>query len=338
MNIEKIKDEIKNTFSKNYQSLGKIINQTNQKKTYNFIQKDFIFKVLKQKYNDYSKVNFNSINYKINNMNNLNNKNTNNIKTININPLKKKEELILDNEIKYKIQIQEKNKIINNLVNEINYYKNGINKNIKNNNILINNISRKNIFIYSPKNKSGKNEIDLNLGNNIKKCIKFHTLDNEHRTKKYKIINSPKRNSIINILINDDNCKKEINIFKKYKNNFPEMNKKHNIQKKMNNLTHENYQYDNINISKINFQNIKLNERNNSNNNRNTFEHRNNIKLNQNFELINSTCINSASESKDNENNYIINQKLKMEDLKNKMENLIHNLFYIIESKQSKII
>ena len=106
----------------------------------------------------------------------------------------------------------------------------------------------------------------------------------------------------------------------------------------MNNLTHENYQYDNINISKINFQNIKLNERNNSNNNRNTFEHRNNIKLNQNFELINSTCINSASESKDNENNYIINQKLKMEDLKNKMENLIHNLFYIIESKQSKII
>ena len=328
MNIEKIKDENKNTFSKNYHSFGKIINQTNQKKIYNFIQKEFILKALKQKNNDYSKVNFNSINYKINNMNNLNNKNTNNIKIFNINPLKKKEEIVLDNEIKYKIKIQEKNKIINNLVNEINYYKNRINKNIKNNNILINSISRKNIFIYSPKNKNSKNEIDLNLGKDINKCVKFHTLDNERRTKKYKIINSPKKNSIINILINDDNCKKEINIFKKYKNNFPEMNKKHNIQKKMNNLTHENYQYDNINISKINLKNIKLNESNNHNNNRNTFEQRNNIKVNQNLELINSD-----TESKDNENNYIINQKLKMEELKNKMSNLIHNLFSIIEYK-----
>ena len=333
MNIEKIKDENKNTFSKNYHSFGKIINQTNQKKIYNFIQKEFILKALKQKNNDYSKTNFNIINYKINYMNNLNNKNTNNIKNFNINHLKKKEEIILDNEIKYKIKIQEKNKVINNLINEINYYKNGINKNIKNNNILINNISRKNIFIYSPKNKSNKNEIDINLGKDIKKGVKFHTLDNEHRTKKYKIINSPKKNNIINILINDDNCKKKINIFQKYKYNFPEM-KKNNIQKKINNLTHENYQYDNINISKINLKNIKLNERNNSNNNnRNTLEHRNNIKVNQNYELINSTCINSASDRKDNENNYIINQKLKMEELKNKMGNLIQNLFSIIESK-----
>ena len=341
MNIEKSKDENKDKISYNYHSFGKILNPLNKKKIFNnIIQKEYILKALKNNYNDYSKVNFNSINYKINNINNLNTKNSNNIYNININSSKKNEEILLDNEIKYKIQIQEKNNIINNLKKEINYYKNWINKsNNKNNNILTNNISRKNIFIYSPKNNIIKNEIDLNLGKDIKKFVKFHTLDNEYRTKKFKIINSPKRNSIINILINDDNCKKEINIYKKYKYNFINMKKKNNVQKKFNNLTHENYQKDKINISKIhNLKNIKLNERNNSNN-RNTSEHRNDLKTNQYCKLINSTYINSASESRDYENDkYILNQKLKMEVLKNKMDNLMQNLFSIIESKQSKII
>ena len=340
MNTEKIKEENKlekkmlnNNTNNNYYSFGNKLSMSNSNKLNTLVQKDYILKLLKNKSND-SKDNQIKIGQNFQKFNIL--------KNTNINLLSKNnEEYFQDKEMKYKMQIQEKNNIINNLMNEIEYYKNEANINNRNKNFLATNLSKKNIFIYSPKNKSINKDIELNLGKDNKNIFRqFHTLDNEHSNKIYKITNMPlknniknNKNNIINILINDDNAKKnDINVYKKYNYNFPEMKKNKLIQKKFNNLTHENYQFDNINISKINnLKIVKLNERNNSN------EHRNNIKMNKIFCLINSSC-SSSSVSKDNEtNNYINNQSIKMNELQNRMNNLFNNLFSIIESNKNHV-
>ncbi len=323
MNIEKIKEESNENQqikekekSNNLNTFGLKIDSLKKIKINNIIQKNFILKLLNQNNNDSKD---NQI-YKIR---------ENSSKKMKLNNLNLNNE---DKEIKYKLKIQEKNNIINNLMKEISYYKNDINKN-KNKYYFVNNFSNRNIFMYSPK-KNNIKEIDLNLGigKDNQKFKQFHTLDNEHIKNNSKIkINSPKRNNIINIKINDDNfAKNEINVLNKYKYNFPEMKKNKLLQKKYNNLTYENYQFKNINISKI--KTIKLNERNNSN------ENRHNIKTNKMAYLINSSCSNSVSTNKDYENNnYINNQKIKMKELENRMSNLMNNLFSIIEQNNKNI-
>ena len=325
MNIEKINEEIniEHNFSNqkrnNHFSSSNKFNILNKKYDDNFFQKDYIIKLLRTNTNS---LNYNQNNKTKSNFSNVNIKNlTNNLYTRN------NEQFSSDKEIKYKLQLQEKNNIINNLINEIDYYKYNINKN-RNNNNLNKNISKKNIFIYTPKNQNNINGENINFGKDTdkKEFKQYHTLDNEHRKKSYNI-NSTKKNNIISIMINDNNSiKNEINTFKKHK--FPELKKNKFFQKKYNNLTQDNNLFENINISKINkLKNIKLNEINNS------LDY-NNIKLNKSkFFLINSS--NSNSISKENENFSTYNeQTVKMEQLQKRMNNLISNLFSIIETNK----
>jgi len=325
MNIEKINEEnnIEHNFNNpkrnNHFSSSNKFNILNKKYDDDFFQKDYIIKLLRT---NAKSLNYNQNNKTKSNFSNVNIKNlTNNLYTRN------NEQFSSDKEIKYKLQLQEKNNIINNLINEIDYYKYNINKN-RNNNNLNKNMSKKNIFVYTPKNQNNNNGENINFEKDTdkKEFKQFHTLDNGNRKKSYKI-NSSKKNNIISIMINDNNSlKNEINTFKKYK--FPELKKNKFFQKKYNNLTQDNNLFENINISKINkLKNIKLNEINNS------LDY-NNIKLNKSkFFLINSS--NSNSISKENENFATYNeQAMKMEQLQKRMNNLISNLFSIIETNQ----
>ena len=323
MNIEKIKEQnneksqIKEKKNNNLNTFGIKINPLKKNKLNNIIHKNFILKILNEN-NNGSKVN--QI-YKIRE----NSSKINMLKNLKLNSNE-------DKETKYKIKIQEKNNLINNLINEIGYYKNDYNN--KNKFLFSNNLSNKNIFMYSPKNNNKEIELSLGFGIDNKNYKQFHTLDNEHIKNNYKVKNnSPKRNNIINIKINDDNHDKNENIFNKYKYNFQEMKKNKLIQKKQNNLTHENYQFNNISISKINkIKNFKLNEISNSD------ENRNNIKISKYFYLANTSNSNSVSYNKEYENNdYINSQKMKMKELENRMTNLMNNLFSIIEQNNKKI-
>ena len=118
-------------------------------------------------------------------------------------------------------------------------------------------------------------------------------------------------NNNINILINDNNSVK--NIFKRYKYNFPELKKNKLFTKKSNNLTQENNIVEYKNISKINI--FKSNKRNDT---FNTIDYNNNERINN-----------------DNEDNADYkNQKIKMEELNKRFNNLVENLFSIIEKKK----
>ena len=334
MNLEKINDEynyvqnLHNNPKRNY-SLNNKVNILNKKTNNNMIQKEYILKLLKT--------------------NNQIFKNKPNLSKLDINslPINKNEHLIPEKELKYKLQLQEKNHIINNLMNEIEKYKNGI-KNNHNNTILnkyndINkknkskNFSNKNIFVYSPQillNKNNEEISSMEKSREKNEFRKFHTLDNEHRKNSYKI-KSPKKNknNIISILINDNNAvKNEVNLFKKYKYRFPELKKNKIMQKNNNNLTHDNNKYENAKINKLNNL-LQLNERNN------TSEY-NNTKINQSkFYLINSSNTNSNNISNNISKNYQNNegyneQEIKLEELKKRMNNLICNLFSIIETNK----
>ncbi len=320
MNLEKINDEYfdqnfhKLKRNKNFSTNNKvnILNKNLNNNNNNIIQKDHILKLLKTNDQIYkSKPNISKLD-----IHNIHTKNN--------------EQLLLDKEIKYKLQLQEKNNIINNLIKEINYYKNGLNNINRNNSNLNKNLSKKNIFAYSPQNQNNINH-PLSILKNDKDSNKFKqflTLDNEHRKNSYKI-NSPKKNNIISILINDNNSiKNDLNIFKKYNNKFPDIKKNKLMQKKYTNLTQDNNKYENINISKINkLDNLKLNGRNN------TLEYNNNKINKSEFYLINSS--NSNSISKDNGNfNFYNEQEAKIEELEKRMKNLICNLFSIIETNK----
>ena len=321
MNLEKINDEY---FDQNFRTLKRnknfsinnkvnTLNKNLNNNNNNIIQKDYILKLLKTNDQIYkSKPNISKLD-----VHNIHTKNN--------------EQFLPDKEIKYKLQLQEKNNIINNLIKEINYYKNGLNNNKNRNNSNLNkNLSKKNIFAYSPQNQNNINH-PLSIIKNDKdsnEFKQFRTLDNEHRKSSYKI-NSPKKNNIISILINDNNSiKNDLSIFKKYKYKFPDIKKNKLMQKKYTNLTQDNNKYENINISKINkLDIIKLNERNN------TLEYNNNKINKSKFYLINSS--NSNSISKDNGNSNCYNeQETKMEELKKRMNNLICNLFSIIEKNK----
>ena len=141
MNIEKIKEESNENQqikekekSNNLNTFGLKIDSLKKIKINNIIQKNFILKLLNQNNNDSKE---NQI-YKIR---------ENSSKKMKLNNLNLNNE---DKEMKYKLKIQEKNNIINNLMKEISYYKNDINKN-KNKYYFVNNFSNRNIFMYSPK-------------------------------------------------------------------------------------------------------------------------------------------------------------------------------------------
>ena len=326
MIIEKINDEeniSKKIRNKNnyYYSLDKTNNAINKTQDYNNIKKNFIIRIIKNKIE--SKNKFDKINQNLLRLNKITNKNDN------LNNLNLKTNI--SKELKYKIQLQEKNNIINNLLNEIEYYKNAINNKNQNQNNnknkvkkeSFNSLSKNNIFFYSPKYKQINMEIDLNSEKYKNEFNRFHTLDNnERRNNTYKILNSHnihKKNK--KILIKDINSNKNV---QKY--DFKKL-----IQNKYNNITHKNKLINNIHIKKIN--NFKFNERK-ANNYKN-----NKIKLS----FINSSNSNNNNNSnksinKEIENNNLNNMKIQMKEIQNRMNNIILNLFTIIEYQKNKII
>ena len=327
MNIENINDgkifniNLKNQRRKIYNSVSNKINiLTRRPKFHHNIQKNFILKLLNINSNDKKQNQISKIN---NNLSRLNIK-----KNLNLNDnfhSNDNEEFLSDKEIKYKIKVQEKNKIIHNLMNEIDYYKDIINN--KNNNInnnINNNLNIHKFFNYSPKRKLELNDIDLSLGKNKQ----YITIDNELMNN-FKIKSSSPNNIInnnINILINDNNSVK--NIFKKHKYKFPELKKNKLIQKRNNNLTQVNHIIEKINISKINH--MKSGKRNDT---FNTIDYYNSKKKLDKTKLLSINLTNSNNIGNNDDCDF---QKTKMEDLSKRMNNLIENLFSIIENKKKK--
>ncbi len=323
MNIDKINDEnifnikLKKNRRQIYNSVSNKINIFTGMPNSN-LRKNYIMQILNKKSNHQRQNLINKINLKLskamisNGMNdNIYNKNN--------------EEFSSDKEIRYKIKLEEKNTIIKNLINEIDYYKKCIKMRSegKNKINLNNNLSIKNVFNFSPKNRSGINDIDQNLRKSLE-FRQYNTIDNELGENEPKMkYYSPNNN--LNILVNDNSVK---NIFKKYNFYFPELKKNKLIQKKYNNLTQENNAIKNINISKIN--NLKITKRNDT---FNSFEFNNNKNPNKlKFCSMDSTSI---RETTDNNNDN--NQKSKMIELQKRMNRLLDNLFSIIEDKKKKL-
>ena len=323
MNIDKINDEnifnikLKKNRRQIYNSVSNKINIFTGMPNSN-LRKNYIMQILNKKSNHQRQNLINKINLKLskamisNGMNdNIYNKNN--------------EEFSSDKEIRYKIKLEEKNTIIKNLINEIDYYKKCIKMRSegKNKINLNNNLSIKNVFNFSPKNRSGINDIDQNLRKSLE-FRQYNTIDNELGENEPKMkYYSPNNN--LNILVNDNSVK---NIFKKYNFYFPELKKNKLIQKKYNNLTQENNAIKNINISKIN--NLKITKRNDT---FNSFEFNNNKNPNKlRFCSMDSTSI---RETTDNNNDN--NQKSKMIELQKRMNRLLDNLFSIIEDKKKKL-
>ena len=240
---------------------------------------------------------------------------------------KNNEEFSSDKEIKYKIKLEEKNTIIKNLINEIDYYKKciKIRSEGKNKINLNNNLNIKNAFNFSPKNRSDTNEIDINVRKSLD-IKQYNTIDNEYGENVPKM-NCYSPNNNINILFNDNSVK---NIFKKYNFYFPELKKNKLIKKKNNNLTQENNAIKNLNISKIN--NLKITKRNDTFNSFDFNDNKNQNKLR--FFSMDSASLHEIIDNNNDNNN---NQKSKMIKLQKRMNGLLGNLFSIIEDKKKKL-
>ena len=282
------------------------------------IRKNYIFQILNKKSNQQKQNLINKINLKLSKVM-FNNGMYDNIYN------KNNEEFSSDKEIKYKIKLEEKNTIIKNLINEIDYYKKciKIRSEGKNKINLNNNLNIKNVFNFSPKNRSDINDIDINVIKSLE-FKQYNTIDNEYEENVPKMkCYSPNNN--INILVKDNSVK---NIFKKYNFDFPEIKKNKLIQKKYNNLTQENNAIKNINISKIN--NLKITKRNDT---FNSFDFNNNKNQNK----LRLCSMDSTSFHESTENNNDNNQKSKMIELQKRMNGLLYNLFSIIEDKRKKL-
>ena len=317
MNIENINDgnifniNLKNQRRKIYNSVSNKLNILTRKPNYNNMQKNFILKLLNINSNDQKQNQVYKINSNISRINLKNNINLNdNLHT------KNNEEFLSDKEIKYKIKVQEKNNVIHNLMNELDYYKNCINNK---NNKINNNLNIDNAFNFSPKHKKDMNDINLSIG----RSKQFLTIDNEQMKNAYKMKSTSPDNNI-NVLINDNSVK---NIFKKYKYKFPELKKNKLIQKKNNNLTQENNIIEYINISKIN--NLKSAKRSDT---FNTIDYNNDRKSSKSKIF----SINTNNSSNIDNNDDCDMQKNQMEEMHNRMNNLFKNLFSIIETKKKE--
>ena len=323
MNIDKVNDEnifnikLKKNRRQIYNSVSNKINIFTGMPNSN-IRKNYIMQILNKKSNQQKQNLINKINLKLSKVminsgihDNIYNKNN--------------EEFSSEKEIRYKIKLEEKNNIIKNLINEIDYYKKciKIRSEGKNKINLNNNLNIKNVFNFSPKNRSGINDIDMSVRKSLE-FRQYNTIDNEYGENVPKVkYYSPNNN--INVLVNDNSVK---NIFEKYSFYFPELKKNKLVQKKYNNLTQENNVIKNINISKIN--NLKITKRNDT---FNSFDFNNN--KNQNKLRLCSMDSTSFHETTDNNNDN--NQKSKMIELQKRMNGLLDNLFSIIEDKRKKL-
>ena len=271
-----------------------------------------------------------------------------------------------DIEEKYKLILQEKNILINTLKNEVEYYKNSYNNNnslnkintFKSLNVVkttkknqFNTIevtnNKKNFFLSSSKknnanylglnsssdNSSSKNILGLNKSNDMD-VVTGNNIVNNMNDNYY--LNNKNDKKII--LKGNDLIKSQLNILKKY-NRFVTDNILNNEKKYIYNLHRNNATidiYKNYMCSPIKI-----------NNNRNkvkldSLDFMTNNSVNSPKRVIYS--LNTTSSDKENlangssktvcDDNFQKN-KIKMENIKNRMDNLCKNLFAIIENKNN---
>ena len=299
-----------------------------------------------------------------------------------------------DIEAKYKLILEEKNNLINNLKNEIELYKyknNSHNPNITNNNINspisnnkannnIDNIRNKIQAIFSKQNKEIKND-NNNLINNSKNIKEFNLINENNHTNSSEEINFYMPQIYQGKPMNSNSLeqKKSFKLNNKLlfnyslKNNLKLKNKLtldlSNNYNSIENNTNRIYNYS-LKSPKLLFssnsinKNLELNEYNNFNYKLMTHEDKidrrkpslKNMKSNNYYynnilsspfslkkEIINkNTIVNHNLDSffdKDNDNeeedrSSSFNYKEKYDDLRNRMINLIENLFKLIECKK----
>ena len=239
-------------------------------------------------------------NYNPNNINNLNNLNLN------------------DKEMKYKLKIYEKNNIINKLKDELDYYKNYYH-NMNNNNNQTNNLN-----IIIPDDNSNT----INTTHNISKKNKI--FETENMRNKIKNIFRVQKNENNNLRNNNENNHNTLsNVFYRSNSNTikrklklglhpSELNLEINNDNNINNNYNNNYKYNSIEA-----------ERNNTN-----FNLKKNIK-NKKHSIYSLNINILPNENKDNKNaefNYVEN----FEKLKKRMNNLVNNLFDLINKQYKK--
>lgn len=236
-----------------------------------------------------------------------NNYNANNINNLNLN----------DKEMKYKLKIYEKNNIINKLKDELEYYKNyyhNMNNNNQTNNLNIIIPDDNTNTINTTHNISKKNKIfeTENMRNKIKNIFRVQKNDNGNLRNN----NENNHNTLSNVFYrsNSNTIKRKL----KLGLHPSELNLEINNDNNINNNYNNNYKYNSIEA-----------ERNNTN-----FNLKKNIK-NKKHSIYSLNINILPNENKDNKNvefNYVEN----FEKLKKRMNNLVNNLFDLINKQYQK--
>ena len=261
-----------------------------------------------------------------------------------------------DNEMKYKIKLYEKNNIINKLKDELEYYKSyyhSVNQNNKNigmpNHNTINiademNNNNRLIFGSGEKNKILKTE---NLRNKIKNIfssrkndIKYFEKNNNINNLKINIendsetLNDSKINKESEITIQNKSINKNKKNFLLSNNTFKPNNNSENITVPTNNIFNRSNSNTikrklklGLHLSELNLDNDKYNSIEANRNHASYIKNKKNIIQSLNKNLI-LRSINGR------ENDLIkFNYVMKFENLKRRMNNLVTNLFDLIEKK-----
>ena len=261
-----------------------------------------------------------------------------------------------DNEMKYKIKLYEKNNIINKLKDELEYYKSyyhSVNQNNKNigmpNHNTINiademNNNNRLIFGSGEKNKILKTE---NLRNKIKNIfssrkndIKYFEKNNNINNLKINIendsetLNDSKINKESEITIQNKSINKNKKNFLLSNNTFKPNNNSENITFPTNNIFNRSNSNTikrklklGLHLSELNLDNDKYNSIEANRNHASYIKNKKNIIQSLNKNLI-LRSINGR------ENDLIkFNYVMKFENLKRRMNNLVTNLFDLIEKK-----
>ena len=261
-----------------------------------------------------------------------------------------------DNEMKYKIKLYEKNNIINKLKDELEYYKSyyhSVNQNNKNigmpNHNTINiademNNNNRLIFGSGEKNKILKTE---NLRNKIKNIfssrkndIKYCGKNNNINNLKINIendsetLNDSKINKESEITIQNKSINKNTKNFLLSNNTFKPNNNSENITVPTNNIFNRSNSNTikrklklGLHLSELNLDNDKYNSIEANRNHASYIKNKKNIIQSLNKNLI-LRSINGR------ENDLIkFNYVMKFENLKRRMNNLVTNLFDLIEKK-----
>ena len=261
-----------------------------------------------------------------------------------------------DNEMKYKIKLYEKNNIINKLKDELEYYKSyyhSVNQNNKNigmpNHNTINiademNNNNRLIFGSGEKNKILKTE---NLRNKIKNIfssrkndIKYFEKNNNINNLKINIendsetLNDSKINKESEITIQNKSINKNKKNFLLSNNTFKPNNNSENITFPTNNIFNRSNSNTikrklklGLHLSELNLDNDKYNSIEANRNHASYIKNKKNI-----IQSLNKNLILRSFNGRDNDLikfNYV----MKFENLKRRMNNLVTNLFDLIEKK-----